>query len=130
MLRREQAARVDGQRLVGPHLDEGALTLAARVGDAIARLQFRPALRLQQKPAADADQRIARPEAINELGLRGWFAIVADKFIVGNVFGTSRSSLLLGAGPQAVVSVTDAVYVPLAARMRPRRMRPMPILPT
>ncbi|WP_149111433.1 TolC family protein [Limnoglobus roseus] len=36
--------------------------------------------------------------------------------IVGNVFGTSRSSLLLGAGPQAVVSVTDAVYAPLAAR--------------
>lgn len=36
--------------------------------------------------------------------------------IVGNVFGTSRSSLLLGAGPQAVVSVTEAVYSPLAAK--------------
>ncbi|QEL16388.1 TolC family protein [Limnoglobus roseus] len=36
--------------------------------------------------------------------------------IVGSVFGTSRSSLMLGAGPQAVVSVTDAVYAPLAAR--------------
>lgn len=36
--------------------------------------------------------------------------------IVGTVFNTSRSSVLLGAGPQAVVSVTDAVYAPLAAR--------------
>ncbi len=36
--------------------------------------------------------------------------------IVGNVFTTSRSSLLLGAGPQAVVSTADAVFAPLAAR--------------
>ncbi|HYH67572.1 MAG TPA: TolC family protein [Urbifossiella sp.] len=36
--------------------------------------------------------------------------------IVGNVFTTSRSSLLLGAGPQAVVSTADAVFSPLAAR--------------
>lgn len=36
--------------------------------------------------------------------------------IVGTVFTTSRSSFLLGAGPQAVVSVSDAVYAPLAAR--------------
>lgn len=36
--------------------------------------------------------------------------------IVGNVFTTSRSSLLLGAGPHAVVAVTDAVYAPLAAQ--------------
>lgn len=36
--------------------------------------------------------------------------------IVGTVFTTSRSSLLLGAGPQAVVSTAEAVYAPLAAR--------------
>lgn len=36
--------------------------------------------------------------------------------IVGNVFTTSRSSFLLGAGPQAVVSVSDALYAPLAAK--------------
>lgn len=36
--------------------------------------------------------------------------------IVGTVFTTSRSSLLLGAGPQAVVSTADAVFAPLAAR--------------
>lgn len=36
--------------------------------------------------------------------------------IVGNVFTTSRSSLLLGAGPQAIVSMADACYAPLAAR--------------
>lgn len=36
--------------------------------------------------------------------------------IVGHVFTTSRSSLLLGAGPQAAVSLTEAVYAPLAAR--------------
>ena len=36
--------------------------------------------------------------------------------IVGNVFTTSRSTFLLGAGPQAVVSVSDAVYGPLAAK--------------
>ena len=36
--------------------------------------------------------------------------------IVGNVFSTNKSALLLGAGPQAVVSVSDAVYGPLAAK--------------
>lgn len=36
--------------------------------------------------------------------------------IVGTVFTTSRSSFLLGAGPQAIVSTADAVYAPLAAR--------------
>ncbi len=36
--------------------------------------------------------------------------------VVGNVFTTSKSSLMLGAGPQAVVPVADALYAPLAAR--------------
>ena len=36
--------------------------------------------------------------------------------IVGNVFTTSRSSLLLGAGPQATVAVSDAITAPLVAR--------------
>lgn len=36
--------------------------------------------------------------------------------IVGNVFTTSRSSVLLGAGPQAVVATADAVYAPLVTR--------------
>lgn len=36
--------------------------------------------------------------------------------IVGTVFTTSRSSFLIGAGPQAVVSTSDAVFAPLAAR--------------
>jgi outer membrane protein TolC len=35
--------------------------------------------------------------------------------IVGNVFTTSRSSLLLGGGPQASVSTAEAVFAPLAA---------------
>jgi outer membrane protein TolC len=36
--------------------------------------------------------------------------------IVGTVFTTSRSSLLLGAGPQATLSITDAIHAPLVAR--------------
>lgn len=36
--------------------------------------------------------------------------------IVGNVFTTSKSSFLLGAGPQAIISTSDAVFAPLAAR--------------
>jgi outer membrane protein TolC len=36
--------------------------------------------------------------------------------VAGNVFTTSKSSLLLGAGPNAVFSVSDALYAPLAAR--------------
>ena len=36
--------------------------------------------------------------------------------VVGNVFSTDKSTLLLGVGPQAVVSLSDAVYVPLVAR--------------
>jgi outer membrane protein TolC len=34
----------------------------------------------------------------------------------GNVFGTSRSSLQLGAGPSAVFALTDAIFAPLAER--------------
>lgn len=34
----------------------------------------------------------------------------------GNVFGTSRSSLQLGAGPFAVFAITDAIFAPLAER--------------
>ncbi|HVJ79877.1 MAG TPA: TolC family protein, partial [Planctomycetia bacterium] len=36
--------------------------------------------------------------------------------IVGQVFTTSRSAFLVGAGPQAVVSVSDALFAPVAAR--------------
>lgn len=36
--------------------------------------------------------------------------------IVGQVFTTSRSSFMVGAGPSAVFAVTDAIYAPLAAR--------------
>ncbi len=43
--------------------------------------------------------------------------------IVGNVFPTSRSSILLGGGPQASVSLTDAVYAPLAAKQVIRAVR-------
>jgi outer membrane protein TolC len=34
----------------------------------------------------------------------------------GNVFGTSRSSLMVGAGPSAVFAVSDAIFEPLATR--------------
>jgi outer membrane protein TolC len=36
--------------------------------------------------------------------------------VMGNVFTTSKSSLLLGAGPTAVFPVSEAIYAPLAAR--------------
>lgn len=36
--------------------------------------------------------------------------------VAGQVFTTSKSSLLIGAGPTAVVPVSDALYAPLAAR--------------
>jgi outer membrane protein TolC len=36
--------------------------------------------------------------------------------VAGNVFTTSKSSLLLGAGPNVLFSVSDALYAPLAAR--------------
>ncbi len=36
--------------------------------------------------------------------------------ISGNVFGTSKQSMLLGVGPYAVFAVTDALFAPLAAR--------------
>src|SRR5205823_1532744 len=36
--------------------------------------------------------------------------------VAGNVFGTSKSSFLVGAGPSAVFAVTDAVFGPLAER--------------
>lgn len=36
--------------------------------------------------------------------------------IVGTVFSTSRSTFLVGLGPQLVLPTTDAIYAPLAAR--------------
>ncbi len=36
--------------------------------------------------------------------------------IVGTVFTTSRSTFLLGAGPEAQISTSDAVFAPLAAK--------------
>jgi outer membrane protein TolC len=36
--------------------------------------------------------------------------------VVGNVFGTSKSSLMLGVGPSAVFALSDAIFAPLAAR--------------
>jgi outer membrane protein TolC len=36
--------------------------------------------------------------------------------VVGNVFGTSKSTLMAGAAPIAIFAVTDAIFEPLAAR--------------
>jgi outer membrane protein TolC len=36
--------------------------------------------------------------------------------VAGNVFGTSKGAFLVGAGPAAFISVTDALFEPLAAR--------------
>jgi outer membrane protein TolC len=36
--------------------------------------------------------------------------------VEGNVFGTSKQSLMVGAGPSAVFAFADALYAPLAAR--------------
>src|SRR5439155_17275086 len=36
--------------------------------------------------------------------------------VEGNVFGTSKSSFMVGAGPFAVFAVTDAIFAPLAER--------------
>jgi outer membrane protein TolC len=36
--------------------------------------------------------------------------------VAGNIFGTSKQALLLGAGPSAVFAITDAIFAPLAER--------------
>src|SRR5207244_8278119 len=36
--------------------------------------------------------------------------------VEGNVFGTSKSAFMVGAGPSAVFAITDALFAPLAAR--------------
>jgi outer membrane protein TolC len=36
--------------------------------------------------------------------------------VTGNVFGTNKSTFMLGATPNVVFAVTDAIYAPLAAR--------------
>lgn len=43
--------------------------------------------------------------------------------IVGTVFTTSRSSVMMGAGPQAVFAISDAIFEPLAARQIVRAAR-------
>jgi outer membrane protein TolC len=40
--------------------------------------------------------------------------------VVGNVFSTSKSTLMLGAGPGLVFAVSDAIFAPLAARQAVR----------
>jgi outer membrane protein TolC len=36
--------------------------------------------------------------------------------VAGNVFGTSKTSVMFGAGPFAVFAISDAIFAPLAAR--------------
>jgi outer membrane protein TolC len=36
--------------------------------------------------------------------------------VAGNIFGTSKQSFLVGAGPSAVFAITDAIFAPLAER--------------
>jgi outer membrane protein TolC len=36
--------------------------------------------------------------------------------VVGNVFGTSKSGMMLGVGPSAIFALSDAIFAPLAAR--------------
>src|SRR5262249_50398643 len=36
--------------------------------------------------------------------------------VAGEIFGTSKSSLMLGAGPYAVFALSDAIFAPLASR--------------
>src|SRR4051812_17676522 len=40
--------------------------------------------------------------------------------VVGNVFGTSKSTLMVGGAPSAVFALSDAFYSPLAARQELR----------
>jgi len=40
--------------------------------------------------------------------------------VAGNVLGTSKSSLMFGAGPSAVFAISDALFQPLAARQELR----------
>jgi outer membrane protein TolC len=74
-----------------------------------------------------ASQRIEAAAAQLERARLLWLPTVlvgADYFrhdgqlqdIAGKVFTTSRSSVMVGAGPAAVFAVSDAVYAPLAAR--------------
>lgn len=76
---------------------------------------------------AVASQRIEAAAAQLERAKLLWLPSVylgADYFrhdgqlqdIAGKVFTTSRSSVMVGAGPTAVFAVSDAVYAPLAAR--------------
>jgi outer membrane protein TolC len=43
--------------------------------------------------------------------------------VVGNVVSTNKQSFMVGAGPNAIVSVSDALYAPLAARQVVRSKR-------
>src|SRR5262249_26336644 len=40
--------------------------------------------------------------------------------VAGNVIGTSKSTLMVGAGPSAVFAITDALFAPLAERQAVR----------
>ncbi|MFO0938358.1 MAG: TolC family protein [Gemmataceae bacterium] len=74
-----------------------------------------------------ADERVRTASAQLQRAKAQWLPnlnIGADYFrqdgqiqdVVGNVFTTNKSSFLLGAGPQAVVSTSDAIFAHLAAR--------------
>ncbi len=78
-----------------------------------------------------ADERLRTASAQHERAKALWLPNIAlgvDYYrhdgqiqdIAGTVFTTSRSSLLLGGGPNAVFSVGEALYAPLAARQMVR----------
>jgi outer membrane protein TolC len=103
---------------------------AARLGERPLPISLTTAFRLADARALDialAAQRVRAAAAALDRAELLWLPnlVVGSDYtrhdgqiqdIRGNVFGTSRSAVFLGAGPNLNVAVADALFAPLAAR--------------
>ena len=124
-----QGKSVSGQSASSTLLKLPSVPAATTLGKALP-ITLPTALQLTQASPLDiqiAEERIRVSAAQYDRAKVLWLPNIntgADYFrhdgqiqdVVGNVFNTNKSALLLGGGPQAVVSLSDAIYAPLAAR--------------
>jgi outer membrane protein TolC len=113
-----QAETAPPPRLLG---DPGMATLPITLAAALQLANARPLdIQVAQQSVAIAAAQLQRAEALwlPTVYLGGDYYRHDGQLMddPGNVFGTSKSSLMVGAGPSMVFATTDAIFGPLAAR--------------
>jgi outer membrane protein TolC len=107
-----------GPKIVG---DPGMPTLPITLGAALQLANVRPIdIQLAQERVAVAAALLERAQWLwlPTIYLGGDYLRHDGQLqdVAGNIFGTSKSSMMVGAGPNMFFATTDAIFAPLAAR--------------